>query len=135
MNAYSKDLRLRVLAAVDRGTPRNEVVRLFGVSLATVGRYVKRRRETGEVAPRPSPGRTPSILRTTEERQALWTRLEENPEARLEEHRQRWKRDRGVKVSIATMCRVIRRLGWTYKKRAWAPPSGTRRREALGGSG
>ena len=36
MNAYSKDLRLRVLAAVDRGTLRKEVVRLFGVSLATV---------------------------------------------------------------------------------------------------
>ncbi len=58
MNAYSKDLRLKVLAAVDRGTPRKEVVRLFGVSLATIRRYVKRRRESGEVAPRPSPGRT-----------------------------------------------------------------------------
>ena len=32
MNAYSKDLRLRVLAAVDRGMPRNELVRIFGVS-------------------------------------------------------------------------------------------------------
>jgi transposase len=135
MNAYSKDLRLKVLAAVDRGTPRKEVVRLFGVSLATIGRYVKRRRETGEVAPRPSPGRTPSILRNTEERRALWAQLEENPEARLEEHRERWERDRGVKVSIATMCRAIHRLGWTYKKRAWAPLSGTRRRETLGESG
>jgi transposase len=56
MNGYSKDLRLRVLTAVDRGTPRVEIVRLFGVSLATIGRYVKRRRETGEVAPRPSTG-------------------------------------------------------------------------------
>src|SRR5918998_5931348 len=64
MNGYSKDLRLRVLRAVDRGTPRVEIVRLFGVSLATIGRYVKRRRETGEVAPRrPSPGRTPTIHR------------------------------------------------------------------------
>jgi transposase len=32
MNAYSKDLRLRVLAAVDRGMPRKEVVKTFGVS-------------------------------------------------------------------------------------------------------
>ena len=87
------------------------------------------------MAPRPSTGRTPSILRTTEERQALWAQLEANPEARLEEHRQRWERDRAVKVSIATMCRAIRRLGWIYKKRAWAPLSETRRREALGGSG
>jgi transposase len=35
MNAYSKDLRLRVLAAVDRGIPRKEVVELFGVSRST----------------------------------------------------------------------------------------------------
>jgi transposase len=54
MNAYSKDLRLRVLAAVDWDTPRKEIVRTFGVSLATIKRYLKRRRESGEVAPRSS---------------------------------------------------------------------------------
>jgi len=31
MNAYSKDLRLKVLDAVDRDVPRKEVVALFGV--------------------------------------------------------------------------------------------------------
>jgi len=36
MNAYSKDLRLRVLDAVDRGLPRKEVANLFGVSLSTI---------------------------------------------------------------------------------------------------
>jgi transposase len=72
MNAYSKDLRLRVLAAVERGTPYKEITRLFGISLPTIGRYVKRCRETGEVAPRPSPGRsTPTILATTEHKKAL----------------------------------------------------------------
>ncbi len=45
MNAYSKDLRLRVLAAVDRGMSRKEVVKTFGISLATAGRYLRRRRE------------------------------------------------------------------------------------------
>jgi hypothetical protein len=33
MNAYSKDLRLKVLSAIDRGIPRKEVADLFGVSL------------------------------------------------------------------------------------------------------
>lgn len=51
MNAYSKDLRLRVLDAVDRGVPRREVSRLFGISLSTIKRYLKRRRQ-GE-RPRP----------------------------------------------------------------------------------
>jgi len=135
MNAYSKDLRLRVLAAVDRGTPRAEIVRLLGVSVATIGRYVRRRRETGEVAPRPSPGRTPSICKTAEERRALWRQLEENREATLERHCELWERGRGTRVSVATMSRAVRGLGWTYKQRRWEPPSETSRPAPLGASG
>ena len=36
MNAYSLDLRLKVLDAIDRGIPRREVVRTFGVSMPTM---------------------------------------------------------------------------------------------------
>jgi hypothetical protein len=32
MNAYEKDLRVKVLSAIDRGIPRKEVQELFGVS-------------------------------------------------------------------------------------------------------
>ena len=38
MSAYSKDLRLEVLAAVDRGVPGKEGLGVFGVSLATLKR-------------------------------------------------------------------------------------------------
>ena len=38
MKPYSKDLRLKVLGAVDRGMNRKEVVEVFGVSLASVKR-------------------------------------------------------------------------------------------------
>jgi transposase len=134
MNAYSKDLRLRVLAAVERGIPRKEVAHLFGVSLATIGRYIKRKNETGEVAPKPSPGRTPTICKTVEERRALWAQLEANCAATLERHCELWERKQGVKVSIATMSRAIGKLGWTYKKRVWEPPSETKRLEVLGES-
>ena len=132
MNAYSKDLRVRVLAAVERGTPREEIARAFDVSLATIGRWLRRLRETGEVTPRPSPGRTARILRTTEERRTLWRQLEDKREATLEEHCELWERERGVRVSVATMSRVIRRLGWTYKQRRWEPPSATRRPDPAG---
>jgi transposase len=71
MNAYSKDLRLRVLAAVDRGMPRKEVVRTFGVSIATIGRYLRRRREGADLTPRPSTGRTPTILANLHHKRAL----------------------------------------------------------------
>jgi transposase len=44
MNAYSKDLRLKTLAAIDRGIPRKEVADLFGVCLSTIKRWLNRRR-------------------------------------------------------------------------------------------
>lgn len=132
MNAYSLDLRLKVLDAVDRGIPRKEVVRTFGVSMPTIERYLRRRRQTGELVPRPSPGRTPSICSTVEERRALWAQLEKNDEATLERHCELWEKHRGVRVSISTMSRAVRKLGWTFKKRRWVPPSETKRREVLG---
>jgi transposase len=55
MNAYSKDLRLRVLSAIDRGIPRKEVVELFGVSLSTIKRWLNRRRQTGGVGTKKIP--------------------------------------------------------------------------------
>jgi transposase len=71
-----------------------------------------------------------------EERCALWAQLEAHPDAKLEEHRGLWEQERGVRVSVATMSRAIRRfLGWTYKQRRWEPPSETSKRGALGASG
>ena len=59
MKPYSKDLRIRVLAAVDSATPREEVAKTFSVSMPSIKRWLKRRRETGDVSPQPIPGRTP----------------------------------------------------------------------------
>jgi transposase len=134
MNAYSKDLRLRVLEAVDRGLPRKEVADLFGISLSTIKRYVKLRREGRDLAPRPSTGRRRRILATPEEKRTLWEQLEGNDEATLEHHCELWERKHGVRVSIATMSRAIReKLGWTLKKRRWVPPSEMKKLEVLGG--
>jgi transposase len=135
MNAYSLDLRLKVLDAVDRGIPRKEVVRTFGVSMPTLERYLRRRREGAGLDPGRSPGRTPSICATVEERRALWKQLQENADATLERHCELWEKERKVRVSISTMSRAIRhKLGWTLKKRLWEPPSETKRREVLGES-
>ena len=131
MNAYSKDLRLRVLAALDRGMPRREVVRTFGVSIATIGRYLRRRREGMDLAPRPSTGRTPTILANLQQKRALWKQLEENDTATLERHCEIWEERQGARVSISTMSRAIRKLGWSRKKDRWVPPSETKRREVL----
>jgi transposase len=131
MNAYSLDLRLKVLDAVDRGIPRKEVVRTFGVSMPTIERYLRRRREGAGLDPGRSPGRTPSICASVEQRRALWAQLEENAEATLERHCELWETERKVRVSVATMSRAVRKLGWTFKKSHWEPPSETKKREVL----
>jgi transposase len=56
---YSKDLRIRVLSAVERGAPREEVARTSSVSALTIERWLKRRRHTGDVGAKPIPGRPP----------------------------------------------------------------------------
>ena len=134
MNGYSKDLRVRVLGAVDQGTPRREAANLFGVSLSTLKRWLRRRRNGEDLAPRLSPGRTPSILKTAEEKRELWAQLEANDDATLERHCELWEERHGVGVSVATMSRAVRKLGWTYKKSRWWPPSATRTSGRLGAS-
>jgi len=118
MKTYSQDLREKLLAAVDRGMPRKEAVGVFGVSPATLKRWLRRRRETGSAAPKSRPGMRPRIGASTGERLALWRQLEAHPEATLEEHRELWERQHSVRVSVSTVSRAIRRLGWTYKKDA-----------------
>src|SRR5919112_807247 len=101
MNAYSKDLRLKVLSAVERGVPR------------------------------PSPGRTSKILDDPDHRRTLWRQLEENDTATLREHSEMFEKERGISVSVATMSRAVRTLGWTFKKDRWHPPSATSEGGAL----
>jgi transposase len=101
----------------------------------TIRRYLRLRRETGSVAPKPPAAakRTFSIGQSLEQRRALWKHLEEHYDATLEKHCLLWEiKQGGVKVSISTMSRAIRRLGWTLKKRVWVPPNETKKREVLG---
>ena len=117
MNGYSKDLRLRVLAAVDRGIPRKEVVKLFGVSLSSIKRWLLRRRQTGDVnTTRKIPGR-PSV-KGKALRKWLPKHLKKNPDLTLKEHCQAFFEETGMQVSEATMSRNIAGLpgGWPLKK-------------------
>lgn len=60
MRAYSDDLRQRILRAVDQGHRQAEIAAAFQVSLATIGRYLKQRRDTGRLSVKPIPGRPPT---------------------------------------------------------------------------
>ena len=116
MNAYSKDLRLKTLAAIDRGIPRKEVQELFGISRSTIKRWLKRRRRTGSVETMKIPGRP--ALKGEALRGWLPEHLKRNSDLTLREHCEAFSEERGVEVSEATMSRNIRRLpgGWPLKK-------------------
>jgi transposase len=117
MKPYSKDLRLRVLAAVDSGKPREQVARTFSVSMPTIERWLKRRRETGDVEPEPIPGR-PS-RKEGMLREWLTDHLEANDDLTLEEHRQAFEEEFGEELSTSTIGRAIAGLpdgGWPLKK-------------------
>ncbi len=123
---------MKTLSALHRGLSRRGVVETFGISLATLKRWVKKSREGEDLSPRYSTGRKRRILSTIQEERQLWRQLEENDEATLEHHCELWQEKTGVWVSVATMSRAIReKLGWTYKKRRWQPPNETKRREVL----
>ncbi len=133
---YSKNFRIRAVAAVERGIPRRELVETFSISLTTLKRWIRMSREGKDLSPRVSTGRRRRILATLKEKRLLWGQLEENDDATLERHCELWEEKTGVRVSISAMSRAIRdKLGWTYKKRVWQPPSETRRREMLGERG
>ena len=118
MKPYSKDLRSRVLAAVDAGTPREQVAKTFSVSMPTIKRWLRRRRETGDVEPKPIPGR-PS-RKGVMLQGWLPKHLEANDDLTLEEHREAFEEEFGQEaVSTSTIGRAIARLpdgGWPIKK-------------------
>jgi transposase len=132
MKPYSKDLRLRVLAAVDRGMPREEVGSIFGVSVPTIKRWLKRRRETGEVEAKPSPG--PPAVKGAALEEALPTQLRANPDFTLEEHRELFEETYGISVSTASISRAFDRLGLPLKKRHSPHRSAMRRNASPGAS-
>ena len=119
MNAYSRDLRLKTLSAIDRGIPRKEVQDLFGVSRSTIKRWLNRRRQTGGVETMKIPGR-PSV-KGEALKEWLPQQLKNNPDLTLREHCEAFEDETGLAVSEATMSRSIARLpgGWPHKK---SPP-------------
>ncbi|GHO58522.1 IS630 family transposase [Ktedonobacter robiniae] len=88
---------------------------IFALSLATLKRYLKLRRETGDVKPQAIPGRP--TKKGTALLAGLQPQLDAHPDVTLKEHCQIWETTQGIRVSTASMSRAIQRLNWTRKKK------------------
>jgi transposase len=123
MNAYSEDLRKKIVEAVERGMPKSEAARTFGVGISSVKRYVATYREGRSLAPKKRPG---SKLKLSESaRRLLEADLEERPTATLPQRREFLERVAGENVSKSTVSRMLKRLGWSRKKDRWERQNAT----------
>jgi transposase len=86
MNAYSLDLRKKIVEAKERGTPTAEVAKAFGVGALTVKRYAAASREGRSLAPKKRPGSKPKMDERA--RRLLEADPRERPPARLLQRRE-----------------------------------------------
>jgi len=112
MNAYSNDLRERVISAVNKGIMSyEEIMKHFEVSLTFIYLLKKRVQETGSVAPKPHGGGMPAKFEGKDlERIRIY--VEKNPDATLNEILAYT----GKKASIMAISRALDRLGFRRKK-------------------
>ncbi len=117
MKAYSVDLRKKIVAAVGRGMSKAQAARTFGVGATSVKRYVKLQEEGKPLTPGKAPGKKGKLdgkaIKLLEED------LQARPALTYEERADLLCGLLGVRVSKATICRTVRRLGYTRKKDRW----------------
>jgi transposase len=77
MDAYSLDLRKKIVEAKEQGVPTVEVARTFGVGLSCVKRYAATAREGRSLAPKRRPDPKPKLDEGA--RKLLEADLEERP--------------------------------------------------------
>lgn len=121
MEAYSLDLRQRVVAAVDEGRlNRLQIASLFRVSVCWIRRLLQRRRETGSIAARQQRhGPEPTL--TEEQREQLRELVRTKADATLAELRDRL----NAGVSRTTIWREVEKLALTLKKSRNGPANRT----------
>jgi transposase len=111
VQAYSLDLRQRVLTDCDRGLSTRAVATKYSVSESWVRRLKQRRRPTGEVAPRqPKSGPKPGWPAYAER---LREAIRQTPDATLEELRDQL----GLTVALSTLWQAVAALGLSVKKK------------------
>jgi len=123
MNAYSEDLRKKIIEALRRGMTKSEAARSFGVSRSSVKRYAKLADEGRPLAPKKRPGSKPKMDERA--RRLLEADLQERPAATLSERGEFLRRVADLSVSDSTVSRMLRRLGWSRKKDRWERQSAT----------
>ena len=131
MKAYSVDLREKIIAAVGHGMSKAQAARTFGVGATSVKRYVKLAEQGKPLSPGKAPGRKGKLNESG--MKLLEEDLHARPAVTYKQRADLLHQLLGVMVSKATICRVVKRLGYTRKKDQWVQQKETSGSERLGG--
>ena len=125
MKPYTHDLRKRVVAKAQAGKQTQAAIAtIFDVSLSTVEKWLRRKRETGKTTPLP-PAHGPT--RALQDCAALIrAEVKKQPDLTLRELCVRVASIAAVEVSPSTMCRELQQLQLPRKKSHSTIVSGTR---------
>jgi transposase len=115
--AYSEDLRTKIVEAVEKGMTRTQTAKTFGVSRSSVKRYAAAIREGKRLAPKKHPGSKPKLDESA--RRLLDADVEERPAITLKERCCFLERVVGVSVSESTLSRLLKRLDFSPKDGVW----------------
>jgi transposase len=115
MDAYSPDLRERVIVAAEAGEETQAAVAAaFGVSLSTVEKWLHRKRETGEMAARSQVHGPQRTLQGCEK--FIRAQIKKHPDLTLAELCECTASVQKVKASPSMMCRELQHLCLPRKK-------------------
>ena len=126
-HGYSLDLRERIVARVAQGHSRRDAARHFGVSDSCAVKLLARVRATGSLLPGRQ-GRPPGGGKLAAHRDFLIARVQAKPDITLPELAAELAAVGGVKVSPASLSRVLCQAGFTYKRSSDDLGAGARRR-------
>src|SRR5258706_7143614 len=115
MQAYSLDLRARIVKSWQQGQAKAAIARVFMVSLSSVKRYISQFNAEGHVQPKVQ-GRVQGKL-TKWWRKRLARQVEERPDYTLAQHTALWNEQYTIQVSESCLSRALRRMGITRKKK------------------
>jgi transposase len=116
----SKDLRERIVGAVESGASRRSVAGRFRVSVSCVVKLMQRWRETGSVDPGQMGGWKDYALADHEA--VVRALIAKGPDLTLEELRAALAQ-KGILVGRSSVDRFLKARGLTFKKSRSAPPS------------
>lgn len=108
------DLRRRAVAAVESGLSTSQAARRFSVSKASVGAWVRLKRATGDVLPKPQGSGFGSVLDPHEA--FILALIEADKDITLAEMADRLEEGCGLRVAASTIWYWLDRRAITFKK-------------------